>query len=130
MPFTSSDKLKTYLGADQVDLLVGSLPAGQESAPFDDADAEIIAKTGVKPDADVSQNDAVLVKAASYIVIWQLTGLQTGLAEEEIKRRFDNYKEAQGILEDVRDGKIDVKVADSSDQSIFFPTREPRWEEY
>lgn len=116
--FTTKEKLKQLLQANQVEALFGAIPSEQHEEPFVKADAIIKSKTSYIPGA---ANDPTLETVASYLVIWFITGTQQGISDSEKQKRESNFKWANDTLDQISAGDMSVDQATANDEEVQGP---------
>jgi hypothetical protein len=111
--FTSKEKLKAFLNADQVTALFSKIPTEEQDQHFTYTDSKITAKTGVAP---AETNHAILVSIASRIVIWFLSGAQQWNVDNkpELDRREKLYTAALSELDALTPQDIGVESSDNN----------------
>lgn len=96
--FTSQEKLKAFLNADQVNQLFLKIPPEEQENFYAYVDEVIISATGIEP---MELNDPILTSIASRIAIWYLSGQQqwNDANRPELDRRKELYNQALQELE-------------------------------
>ncbi len=84
-----------------------------ELAPFiESADGTIAAYTGRDIPTSAATANAFLRNVANGLILWDITGMQGQLDEQEYKRRETIYRNAMKSLELIRNGDIILPDAD------------------
>jgi hypothetical protein len=108
--FTSKEKLKAFLNADQVTALFSKIPAEEQDTPFAYADSKITSSISEEP-AEDGDNYEILESIAGRIIIWNLSGQQqwNDTNKPELDRREKLYKDALIELDAIANGDIDLE---------------------
>jgi len=112
--FTNPILLSTRLPSGLIDLLKKD---GTLEQALRETDADVFLYTGLTPSEESNNNS--IVSAASDMVVWRVTGRQSGLTLDERKLRETKNSDAYALLTKIKDGELKLPGDENKTQAHF-----------
>lgn len=111
MSYITAAILKSHIDAEW---LTGDPAPEGFSEAAQQVDDLIYQKTGIVAPDDSATARPVLRSVACKIFIWLMSGHQSNLEEQELKRRRQQYEDAMALLDAIASGEVNLLNADGT----------------